>query len=131
MWITSKEGVSDDIIEDFLKNVWQVDYLDEQQPGVIETMEWIENLRQDTLREYIFIMLFQHKLKKILDSTIKTSEETNLVDIIYIIIELIERFKKEKYIDKYSISYQYKDSSEIITINYFKNVHEYSIAIQL
>lgn len=133
MRINLKLENSDEIVENFVKNILQKDNLEDGQiPPVFDILKYFDEMGWQTIRNHIFNMLLQYRLFKIAKA--KVDEETALADLIHIIAEEMEEIKKEKYIEKYSIHYQFHDHpkyTEELTIFYSREKYTYSILLNL
>lgn len=131
MSINLKNECESSIIESFLRNVLQEEYYaDEQTPDLFQTMDYIKSINQEVLYSYIFSMLFQYEIKTTINTYMRLNDKLKLVDLMNELVEMLNEAKEAKYIDQYSITYNYDlKNSETITILYHKDDLEYSMTI--
>jgi hypothetical protein len=119
------------ILESFLRDVLQEEYYaDEQKPDLFQTMDYIKSMNQEVLYSHIFSMLFQYQIKNAVDFYVRLYDKLKLTDLISELVEMLNEAKEAKYIDQYSIIYNYNvKNAKSITLIYHKDHLEYSMTI--
>lgn len=116
------------IIENFLLNILQEAYYDNEfKPGLIETMEYVDELDEKNLKFYVFGMLFRYRIVNALNLYIIFNNEISIKEFINALVEVLEQARNKKYVDKYLINLNSFD----ITISYNKDDSEDIIVIKL
>lgn len=132
MIISPSSDCESNVLEAFLQEILQQEYyMDEQTPGLIDTMKYIKSMNQEVLHSHIFSMLFQYKIKNAVDAYIRLNDKLDLMEFIDVLLETLNDAKKENFVDHYSITYNNDtNNQESIIVFYYKDDLEYSINIQ-
>lgn len=130
--IDIKDGdCATNIIENFLLNILQEAYYDNEfKPGLIGTMEYVDELDEKKLKFYVFGMLFRYRIVNALNLYIILNNEISIKRIMDAFVEVLEQARNKKYVDKYSIDLNSFDTFDI-TISYNKDDSEDIIVIKL